>query len=229
MEIYPEGMDFLLEPLLDEQALQAFRSALLQDKDHWQAGSATAGWHARVVKNNRQLATNCALHQQLSSKLVQLLSQHPLVMCLAFPDRIHTLLFSRTGAGEGYGTHVDSVRMAQGRSDLSFTVALSDPADYQGGDLVLESPFSEKRLRLPAGHAVVYPSTLLHRVDPVISGERLVAVGWIQSRIRRDDQRELLFDLDTARRTQFKKHGKDEVFDLVTRSYSNLLRLWDDG
>ena len=222
-------MDFLLEPLLDDQTLQAFRSALLHNEDHWQSGSATAGWHARIVKNNRQLSQQCEPYQQLSKQLIQILSQHPLVCCLAFPHRIHSLLFSRTGPGEGYGRHVDSVRMAQGRSDLSFTVSLTDPADYEGGDLVLENPFSQKRIRLAAGHAVVYPSTMLHQVDPVISGDRLVAVGWIQSRIRRDDQRELLFDLDTARRNQFNNHGKDDVFDLVTRSYNNLLRLWDEN
>ena len=222
-------MDFLIEPLLDEQVLQAFRSTLLQDESLWQSGAATAGWHARVVKNNRQLSQKSEIYQQLSAEIIRMLSQNPLVCCLAFPHKIHSLLFSRTGPGEGYGTHVDSVRMAQGRSDLSFTVALSDPAEYEGGDLVLENPFNQKRIRLAAGHAVGYPSTMLHQVAPVVSGERLVAVGWIQSRIRRDDQRELLFDLDTARRTQFQNHGKDDVFDLVTRSYNNLLRLWDEG
>lgn len=222
-------MEFLIEPLLNEKALQAFRSTLLQHENLWQSGDATAGWHARTVKNNRQLSQKSEIYQQLSAEIIQLLSQNPLVCCLAFPHKIHSLLFSRTGPGEGYGTHVDSVRMVQGRSDLSFTVALSDPAEYEGGDLVLENPFNQKRIRLAAGHALVYPSTMLHQVSPVISGERLVVVGWIQSRIRRDDQRELLFDLDTARRTQFKSHGKDVVFDLVTRSYNNLLRLWDEG
>ena len=221
-------MEFLIEPLLNEKVVQEFRSTLLQHENLWQSGDATAGWHARIVKNNRQLSKNSEIYQQLSAEIVQLLSKNPLVCCLAFPHKIHSLLFSRTGPGEGYGTHVDSVRMVQGRSDLSFTVALSDPAEYEGGDLVLENPFNQRRIRLAAGHALVYPSTMLHQVSPVISGERLVVVGWIQSRIRRDDQRELLFDLDTARRTQFKSHGKDVVFDLVTRSYNNLLRLWDE-
>jgi len=91
----------------------------------------------------------------------------------------------------------------------------------------MESPRGEERFRLPAGYAVVYPSTLLHRVEPVIAGERFVAVGWIESRIRHADQRELLFELDTARRVLFERSGKDEVFDLISRSYSNLLRRWD--
>ena len=101
------------------------------------------------------------------------------------------------------------------------------PDHYQGGALVLESPSGEESFRLPAGHALMYPSTLLHRVEPVVVGERIVAVGWIESRIRHHDQRELLFELDTARRTLFERSGKDEVFDLISRSYSNLLRRWD--
>ena len=117
--------------------------------------------------------------------------------------------------------------MAGGRSDLSFTVALTDPRSYAGGDLVLESSRGERRVRLPAGHALVYASSLLHRVEPVTDGERMVAVGWIESRIRRPDQRELLFELDTARRLQFQREGKDDVFYLISRSYSNLMRLWD--
>jgi PKHD-type hydroxylase len=117
--------------------------------------------------------------------------------------------------------------MSGGRSDLSFTVFLSEPDAYDGGSLVLEDPSGEESIRLPAGHAIVYPSTLLHRVEPVTRGERLVAVGWMESRIRHRDQRELLFELDTARRLVFERSGKDEVFDLISRSYTNLLRRWD--
>jgi PKHD-type hydroxylase len=93
---------------------------------------------------------------------------------------------------------------------------------------VLESPSAEEALRLPAGHALVYPSTLLHRVEPVTQGERLVAVGWIQSRVRDAEQRELLFELDTARRALFRKEGKSDVFDLISRSYTNLMRRWGE-
>jgi PKHD-type hydroxylase len=123
---------------------------------------------------------------------------------------------------------VDNAYMVGGRSDLSFTLFLSEPDQYEGGDLVLEDPGGESAVRLPAGHALVYPSSLLHRVEPVTGGERLVAVGWIQSRIRRGDRRELLFELDTARRALFREQGKEEIFDLLTRSYSNLLRMWGE-
>jgi len=117
--------------------------------------------------------------------------------------------------------------MGAGRSDLSFTVFLSDPDTYSGGALILESSNGEEAFRLSAGHALVYPSTQLHRVDPVTRGERLVAVGWIESRIRHAEQRELLFELDTARRALFERSGKDEIFDLISHSYTNLLRRWD--
>lgn len=220
-------MRFLLEPLLAEPDLQELRSALGDPAAAWIEGASTAGWHARGLKRNHQLDAASALHQRLAARLEGLLTAQPLLQAAAFPRRIHGLLFSRSGQGEGYGRHVDNAWMRGGRSDLSFTVFLSEPDAYAGGALVLESPSGEESFRLPAGHALVYPSTLLHRVEPVTAGERLVAVGWIESRIRHADQRELLFELDTARRTLFERHGKDEIFDLISRSYSNLLRRWD--
>ena len=220
-------MRFLLEPLLAEEDLRDLVGALQDPAAPWIDGSSTAGWHARGLKRNQQLDGATALHQQLAARLENLLTTQPLLQAAAFPRRIHGLLFSRSGVGEGYGRHVDNAWMRGGRSDLSFTVSLSEPESYGGGDLVLESPGGEESFRLQAGHALVYPSTLLHRVEPVTAGERLVAVGWIESRIRHADQRELLFELDTARRSLFARHGKDEIFDLVSRSYSNLLRRWD--
>lgn len=220
-------MRFLLEPLLSEAELQELRSALSDPDAPWIDGASTAGWHARELKRNQQLDVTSPLQQRLASRIEARLAAQPLLQAAAFPRRIHGLLFSRSGIGEGYGRHVDNAWMRGGRSDLSFTVFLSAPDAYRGGALVLESPGGEESFRLPAGHALVYPSTLLHRVEPVTDGERLVAVGWIESRIRHADQRELLFELDTARRAVFTRHGKDDVFDLISRSYSNLLRRWD--
>ena len=220
-------MRFLLEPLLAEDELQDLVSVLQDPAAPWIDGASTAGWHARDLKRNHQLDGESPLHQQLSARLEAVLTAQPLVQAAAFPRRIHGLQFSRSGAGEGYGRHVDNAWMGGGRSDLSFSLFLSDPEAYAGGALVLETPAGEESCRLTAGHALVYPSTLLHRVEPVTAGERLVAVGWIESRIRHADQRELLFELDTARRCLFARHGKDEIFDLVSRSYSNLLRRWE--
>jgi PKHD-type hydroxylase len=221
-------MRFRLEPLLDPNQVAVLRRDLLAAEAPWQPGAETAGWHARQVKRNRQLDRASTLHARLAPGIVDALQGHPLVQAAALPLRVHGLLFSRSGVDEGYGRHVDNAFMAGGRSDLSFTVFLCDPADYEGGELVLESPAGEEPLRCPAGHAVVYPSTLLHRVEPVRSGERLVAVGWIQSRIRSAEQRELLFELDTARRALFRQEGKSEIFDLLSRSYTNLLRMWGE-
>jgi PKHD-type hydroxylase len=221
-------MHFRLEPLLSENQVQELRLALLADDAPWRDGAETAGWHARGVKRNRQLDPASALQHTLASALSDHLLQHPLLQAAALPVQLHTLRFSRCGSGEGYGRHVDNAYMAGGRSDLSFTLFLSDPDDYSGGDLVLEDAGGERVVRLPAGHALVYPSSLLHRVEPVTDGERLVAVGWIQSRVRRADRRELLFELDTARRALFREQGKEEIFDLLSRSYSNLLRMWGE-
>lgn len=221
-------MQFLIEPLFAAEQTLAMVQQLRADQESWRPGAETAGWHAREAKNNHQLDRGSALHQQLATAMQEQLGAHPLVQAAAFPRRVHGVLFSRSGVGEGYGRHVDNAWMAGGRTDLSFTVWLSEPDSYQGGELVLESPSGEETFRLPAGHALVYPSTLLHRVEPVSHGERIVAVGWIESRIRQADQRELLFELDTARRALFARSGKDEVFDLISRSYSNLLRVWDN-
>ena len=220
-------MRFQLEPLLEPQALAALQAALGDPQAPWIDGATTAGWHARGLKRNHQLDGSSELHRRLAAQLEVCLAAQPLLQAAAFPRRIHSVLFSRSGCGEGYGRHVDNAWMAAGRSDLSFTVFLSEPDAYAGGDLVLETPNGEEAFRLPAGHAVVYPSTQLHWVEPVTAGERLVAVGWIESRIRHADQRELLFELDTARRALFERHGKDEIFDLISRSYSNLLRRCD--
>jgi PKHD-type hydroxylase len=220
-------MAFTIHSLLDAERLLQLRTALAAADAPWQPGEQTAGWHARLVKHNHQLDCGSDLHQRLSGLLQPLLIDHPLVRSLAFPRRIHGLLFSRMGPGQGYGDHVDNAWMAEGRSDLSFTLFLSSPEHYQGGALVLNTAAGERSVRLPAGDAFVYPSTLLHRVEPVISGERLVVAGWIESRIREVEQRDLLFDLDTARRLIFQAHGKDDSFDLISRCYSNLLRRWD--
>jgi PKHD-type hydroxylase len=221
-------MRFVLEPLLPDERLRPLREALRAEAAPWRPGAETAGWHARAVKHNLQLCRDSELHRSLAGEVRRSLLDHPLLQAAALPKRVHGILFSRCGPGQGYGRHVDNAFMAEGRSDLSFTLFLSEPQDYEGGALVLESPAGEEAVRLPAGQAFVYPSTLLHRVEPVRSGERLAAVGWIESRVRSAERRELLFELDTARRVLFRREGQGEVFDLITRSYTNLLRMWGE-
>jgi PKHD-type hydroxylase len=221
-------MRFQIASLLPPERVAAWRERLLADGTDWRPGQETAGWHARSVKDNRQLLRSDPLHQDLAPQVSQALLAHPLVASAALPRHLHSLLFSRTGPGQGYGPHVDNAFMADGRSDLSFTLFLSEAGSYRGGALVLEFPHGEEAIRLGAGDAILYPSTLRHRVDPVTEGERLVCVGWVQSRVRCAEQRELLFELDTARRLLFQDQGRSEAFDLLCRSYGNLLRMWGD-
>ncbi len=191
-------------------------------------GKLTAGWHAKLVKHNQQLPKNSDT-EALKQILQTALKRNALFQAIAFPKVIHSILFSRYQAGMSYGRHVDNALMGGGhfwRSDVSFTVFLNNPDDYAGGELVIEGADSEQAFKLEAGSAIAYPSTTLHRVDPVTSGERLVAVGWVQSLIRAADQREILFDLDVVKRSLFAKDGKSDEFDLLSKSVANLLRKW---
>ncbi len=125
-----------------------------------------------------------------------------------------------------YGWHTDDAMIDGARTDLSFTLFLNDPDTYEGGELIIDSTEGENEIKLPAGHAVLYPATSLHRVNDVTSGIRLVAFGWVRSFVRRHDQREILFDLDLATQTVFKREGKSELFDHLAKTKANLLRLW---
>lgn len=203
---------------------------LLAEGLQWGAGAATAGWHARAVKNNDQALAGPVL-QRLQNLVVAALQANPVLQSMALPRRILPPLVSRCEAGQGYGTHVDDALIGAAgiRSDLSVTVFLSDPETYAGGELMVETLAGEDDAKFPAGDAVLYPSSLLHRVAPVTAGQRLVAVTWIESRVRDPGQREILFDLDRVRRAIFDKEGKTGTFDLVAKSYANLLRSWADG
>jgi PKHD-type hydroxylase len=196
----------------------------------WGPGAATAGWHARDVKTNTQALAGPVL-ERLRATLTEALEKNDIIRSMALPRRFFPPLVSKTGPGEGYGKHVDDALIGGTlglRSDISVTVFLSDPATYDGGELIVESLAGEEAAKVQAGDAVIYPSTTLHRVEPVTRGERLVAVTWIESRVRDGNCREVLFDLDRARRAIFAREGKSPTFDLVTKSYSNLLRRWAD-
>lgn len=190
-------------------------------------GRATAGWAAREVKDNEQAAPGRAL-----ATLQDLLSRRILaneVFALAVrPKALTPLIVSRYGIGKQYGTHVDDALMKGLRTDVSFTLFLADPDNYDGGELVIETVSGEETFKLPAGAMVAYPSTTLHRVEPVTRGERLAAVGWARSYIRAAEQRELLFDLDRARRALHGREGSSREFELLSKSLANLLRMWVD-
>lgn len=189
-------------------------------------GKTTAGWHAKLVKNNTQLAGKATCSVDLKERVKSALLRHPLFKVAIQPRSIHTLLFSRYQEGMSYGDHVDNAFMGGARSDVSFTLFLNGPEDYQGGELCVELADGVHTYKLAAGSAIAYPSSTIHRVETVTSGTRLVAVGWVQSLVRDVQQRELLFDLDTARRSLFATHGKTPEFDLISKSHANLLRQW---
>jgi PKHD-type hydroxylase len=144
----------------------------------------------------------------------------------ARPKQLSALLFSRYEPGMEYGSHVDDALMAGMRTDVSFTLFLEEPDSYDGGELVIESTGGDDAVKLPAGAMIAYPATTLHRVAKVTRGRRHVIAGWARSFIRDAAQRELLFDLDTARRTIFARDGKSAEFDLLSKSLANLMRMW---
>ncbi|MBE9179078.1 Fe2+-dependent dioxygenase [Oculatella sp. LEGE 06141] len=194
-------------------------------------GKLTAGWHAKLVKNNQQLKHGTPEVQTLREFVEKAIRRNPLFQAAVRPKVLHSLLFSRYDVGMSYGSHTDNALMGDAaflRSDVSFTLFLTAPSAYDGGELVLEGADDERAYKLETGAMIVYPSTTLHRVDPVTKGTRLVVVGWVQSLVRDVGEREILFDLDVVRRAIFAKEGKTPEFDLISKSVANLLRRWVD-
>ncbi|NEO85043.1 MAG: Fe2+-dependent dioxygenase [Spirulina sp. SIO3F2] len=217
-------MRFKIPHVLAPEDLKTIRT-ILNEAD-FVDGKLTAGWHAKLVKENQQLSKTCPQATTLKQMVKSALNGHPLFQSAVQPKQIHTVLMSRYDVGMAYGRHTDNALMQGLRSDVSFTVFLNDPTDYKGGELVIEGADDEQSYKLAAGDAIVYPSTTLHRVEPVTAGTRLVAVGWVQSRIRDVHKREILFDLEVARRSWFAREGKTPEFDLLSKSSANLLRMW---
>ncbi|NWH08884.1 MAG: Fe2+-dependent dioxygenase [Alphaproteobacteria bacterium] len=195
-------------------------------------GRETAGWHARLVKQNEQLAGGAML-DEAQGIVRRAADRNGLFRSAGLPARLSPILVSRYAPGMTYGPHVDDALMGRGservRTDLACTVFLSALEDYEGGSLVVMSPAGEHSVRLAPGQAVLYPATSLHSVEPVRSGERLAAVFWVQSLVREAEKREMLFDLERARQAVFQREGKSETFDLLSKSYSNLLRMWAEN
>lgn len=217
---------FVVPGVLSAKAVQELRSQL--ETAEWSDGKLTAGWHAKDVKQNQQLSSQQALTKQLEERVRKAALAHPLFKAAARPRKVHTVRFNRYEKGMSYGRHTDDALMNGGRSDLSFTLFLSEPESYEGGELVVERLDSERAFKLSAGSMIVYPSSSLHRVDAVTKGVRWAVVGWLESWVRSGERRELLFELDTARRSLYQKYGKTDEFDLISKSLSNLLRQWTE-
>ncbi len=216
-------MILCIADLLDADGLKTVRDAVAAG--NFADGAATAGWSARLVKNNEQMRQGPAA-QAAQKRVLDALSANPVFTAAVLPQRIAPPLISRYGKGMGYGTHVDNPLMNGLRTDVSVTVFLSDPADYDGGELVIETMSGEGSYKLEAGAAVIYPSTTLHRVTEVKRGTREVAVTWVQSLVRSAERRELLFDLERAIRGIFGREGKTAELDLLQKTAANLRRMW---
>lgn len=219
-------MIFCINGVLTPQELEFVVSRL--EAAEFEDGKATAGWHAQLVKHNRQLKGG-DIAQEIRGVVVDAVQRNPLFQMAVRPKIVRTPLFSRYDIGMSYGTHIDNAIMDGAtpmRSDVSLTLFLNSPDDYGGGELVIEDTQGTHPFKLEAGAMIVYPSSTLHRVEPVTQGVRLVAVTWVQSLVRDPIDREILFDLDTARQSIFQKHGKSAEFDLLAKSHANLLRKW---
>lgn len=201
-------------------------------KSQFVDGKLSAGMAAERVKNNEELASDTKEIQQLNNLVMGCLVQHPRYQSAALPIKIASPFYARYRPGMTYGDHVDDPVMGppQGRyrSDVSTTVFLNEPEDYEGGDLVIRTSFGDQRIKLPAGHAVVYPSSSLHHVAEVTQGERLVAVTWAQSMVRDAARRELLFELNQARESLLKQRPEEDETKRVDVAYVNLIRMWAD-
>ena len=197
----------------------------------WRDGRATAGKVAREVKRNEQAVMSNASGKAMQESLMPLISKNPIVSAAARPNRFTQLMISKTRDGGHYGAHVDNAIMGSGasriRTDISFTLFLSDPATYEGGELSIHSSSMVQSIKGQAGQLVLYPSSSIHEVKPVTSGERVVCVGWIESLIADPTQRELLFDLENLR-ASLRRSMEGNAPELLTldKSISNLLRMW---
>lgn len=197
----------------------------------WRDGRATAGPVARAVKRNEQAAMEGPAGRALQDEISQILWDNPVIRAAAQPRRLSPLLISRTGEGGGYGAHVDNPTMGAGerrqRTDLSFTLFLTPPADYDGGELVIHAAGTAQEVKGEPGHLVLYPSGSIHEVRPVTRGTRIVCVGWIESMVEDAARRELLFDLENLR-ASLRRQLPGQSVELLTldKSIANLLRMW---
>jgi PKHD-type hydroxylase len=222
-------MILVINAIADADELAAIREriGLLE----WRDGRETAGPMARAVKRNRQAALDSPVGRGLHEQLAELIAKNPVLKAAAQPRRFSPLIISQMAEGDGYGPHVDNALMRKGvewmRSDLSFTLFLTAPDEYEGGELVIHSAGMRQEVKGEAGQLVLYPSTTVHEVRPVTRGTRIVCVGWIESMIAEGARRELLFDLENLR-VALRRQLPAQSAELLTleKTIANLLRMW---
>lgn len=217
------------EVLRPEQAAQLYQALL---RAEWEDGRATAGYQSAKAKNNWQLPATSPLAEQLGDLICEALQSNALFLSAALPFRIFPPLFNRYDGGQAFGTHVDNaIRQVPGtnhriRTDLSATLFLSPVESYDGGELVIEDTYGTHEVKLPPGHLVLYPATSLHHVKPVTRGSRISSFFWLQSMVRHDGQRSLLFDMDVAIQGLAQSAPDHPSAVQLTGVYHNLVRMW---
>ena len=219
-----------ISDILDWPTLKKIRAEI--EESEFEDGRRTAGRYAKRVKHNLQLERESEPAKRIKATIVRALRRNPTFHRVAIPRSIRPPLISCYREGMDYGLRVDDALMGRAaqkaRTDLSVTVALNSPEDYDGGELIIHSPFGEQEVKLPAGAAVVYPSSAVHRVAPVSRGERLAAVTWVQSYVRDPEMREILYDLYQVREMLAKADPEGEETALAGKTYTNLLRMWSE-
>ena len=221
-------MNYLTHQLLNPEEINLLKKNLYQEDLPWEVGKKTAGNHAAKVKDNLQLDRSSNISKKYTELIEKKILNDVLIKSFTVPKRIHGTMFTKSLKGMKYGRHIDNAFMSTGRADLSFTIFLNEKDKYAGGELLIEGLNSENKFKLDSGGIVIYPSTYLHSVQEVISGERIVVIGWIESYVKSIEEREYLFDLDAGARSLLAKHGRSDELDLIFKSYSNLLRTLGD-
>lgn len=217
--------------VLDAAAVARLRAII--DGADWVDGNVTSGAQSALAKRNQQLPEESPEARAAGNMVLDALGRTPLFVAAALPAKVFPPLFNRYAGGQAFGTHIDNaIRMQRGtdfriRSDLSATLFLEPPEDYDGGELVIEDNFGVQSVKLPAGHLLLYPASSLHRVEPVTRGTRTASFFWIQSMVRDDGARRILFDLDSAVQDVALAQGQgDAAVVRLTGVYHNLLRRW---
>lgn len=222
-----------LRQVLSPEELRQARNLLAQGD--WVDGAATAGAQALQSKNNQQLRQASETSQQLQTLVLAAFNRHTQFFSAALPKKIFNPLFNRySGDSNHYGNHVDGAVMhsrrdgQRVRSDVSCTLFLADPDEYEGGELEVADTYGTQRIKLPAGDAVLYPGTSVHQVRPVTRGARLASFFWVESMVRSDEQRRLLYELDMSLMQLRAEHSESDTTVRLTGTYHNLLRMWAD-
>lgn len=217
-------------------AAEVAKVRAIVDPAEWADGNVTSGPQAALAKDNEQLPEESQAAREAGRIILDALGRSPLFVAAALPLKIFPPLFNRYSGGQGFGTHIDNaVRIQRGsefriRSDLSATLFLADPDSYEGGELLVEDRLGAQKVKLPAGHLLLYPASSLHRVEPVTKGARVASFFWIQSMVRDDGARTLLFDLDSSIQAIAAERGQgDREVIRLTGIYHNLLRRWADA